>query len=312
MSNNVGAEMKERAKGVNLVEYLFSYHPDLIRKAGRNRFVHPEHDSLVIMERGFFRHSNPDSRGDQIQFLIDFLGMSFQDAVRELCAHAGDFNMKLEEHQLYRNAIDKPFCLPHPTEDTYKRVWAYLTVKRGIPPEIVQELFDNVLLYQDEEYGNCVFHYEGAGNYAEIVGTSDIKFRRNAEGCAPGAYWVCGDIDSKKIYVCESAIDAISLMALYRKHCKGDALFASVGGLKDLSINNLRTRYENVIIAVDRDEAGDYCYSKHNDLPRILPPDICGRNGEKLKDWNDVIRYCDDDEKIEKSIKVFADQGLPY
>ena len=312
MSNNVGKELKEKAKGVNLIEYLFNHHPELIEEVGRDRFVHPQHDSLVIMERGFFRHSSPDCRGDQIQFLMDFLHMSFQDAVRELCAHAGESGMKLEEHQLARNAREKMFYLPYPTEDIYKRVWAYLTQKRGIPSEIVQELFDAMLLYQAEEYGNCVFHYDGAGNYAEIVGTSDIKFRRNAEGCTPGAYWFCGNIDSDTAYVCESAIDAVSLMALYRKYCDGDPAFISIGGLKDISINNVRSKYKNVVIAVDRDEAGDFCYSKHNDLPRILPPDVHGINGEKLKDWNDVIRYCKNDDLIKKSIKIYVDTGLPF
>lgn len=312
MSNNVGLEMKEKAKSMNLIEYLFEYHPELICEVAHNRFVHLDHDSLVIMERGFFRHSSPDCRGDQIQFLMNFLHMSFQDAVRELCAHADESGMKLEEHQLSRNAKEKFFYLPYPTEDVYKRVWAYLTTKRGIPPEIVQELFDATLLYQAEEYGNCVFHYDGAGNYAEIVGTSDVKFRRCAEGCAPGAYWACGNINGDTAYVCESAIDAVSLMALYRKYCDGNPAFISIGGLKDISINNVRTKYENVIIAVDRDDAGDFCYSKHNDLPRILPPNIHGKNGEKLKDWNDVIRYCDNDEKIQKSIEIFADMGLPF
>ncbi|MBR4295404.1 MAG: DUF3991 domain-containing protein [Clostridia bacterium] len=312
MSNNVGKELKEKAKGVNLIEYLFNHHPELIEEVGRDRFVHPDHDSLVIMERGFFRHSSPDCRGDQIQFLMDFLHMSFQDAVRELCAHAGESGMKLEEHQLSRNAKERFFHLPYPTEDIYKRVWAYLTVKRGIPAEIVQELFDAELLYQSEDYGNCVFHYDGAGNYAEIVGTSDIKFRRNAEGCAPGAYWACGNTDSDTAYVCESAIDAISLMALYRKYLGDNPAFVSIGGLKDISIDKIRSKYKNVIIAVDRDESGDYCYSKHNDLPRILPPDIPGKGGEKLKDWNDVIRFCNDDRKIAKSIEILSDMGMPF
>ena len=84
MSNNVGKELKEKAKGVNLIEYLFNHHPELIEEVGRDRFVHPQHDSLVIMERGFFRHSSPDCRGDQIQFLMDFLHLSFQDAVPRL------------------------------------------------------------------------------------------------------------------------------------------------------------------------------------------------------------------------------------
>lgn len=56
--------------------------------------------------------------------------MSFQDAVRELCTHADESGMKLEEHQLSHNAKEKFFYLPYPTEDVYKRVWAYLTTKR--------------------------------------------------------------------------------------------------------------------------------------------------------------------------------------
>lgn len=62
----VGDSQIKQAKRVNLIEHLLKHRPDVITrdKNSRERYVHPEHDSLVILDRGFMRFSTatPETR----------------------------------------------------------------------------------------------------------------------------------------------------------------------------------------------------------------------------------------------------------
>ena len=156
----VGKSQIEKAKTVNLVEYLWKYSEDLIAEDTRcrNRFTHPDHDSLVILPSGFIQHSNNDNRGDQIQYLMNYRHLSFQDAVIELCEHANEPDLEMPEGtHCYSDDRVRNFKAPEKLDAPFTRVWAYLTQKRKIPAEYVEYMFERNLLYQDSEYGNAVF-----------------------------------------------------------------------------------------------------------------------------------------------------------
>ena len=81
----------------------------------------------------------------------------------------------------------------------------------------------------------------------------------------------------KLAFVCESAIDALSLYLLRSKD--RNAAYISIGGaVKQSAIDRLKQEYDPVILAVDNDDAGDACWKRNPDLKAIIP---------EYKDWND-------------------------
>ena len=90
---------------------------------------------------------------------------------------------------------------------------------------------------------------------------------------------------AETVYVCESGIDAISLYELHRMDGHDtNAWYASIGGVaKQKAIDRIKNKYffnENVIIAVDNDEAGEKCRTRNPDLKSIIPIH---------KDWNEDL-----------------------
>ena len=277
MKNRVGREQIVAAKSVNLIIYLQIQHPDLIMqdRKNRGRYVHPDHDSLVITERGFYRFSIGRG-GDQIQFLQDYVyGGDFVSAVQALARYAG--TCPVWDYIDAEKSVAKPFVLPQKEEGQYKRAWAYLTSVRRIPSETVQKLFVAGELYQSAQYGNCVFASRDS-DYAEIVGTGSARYKGIAQGSDTDGYWITGAEDPEKVYVCESAIDAISLKVLQ----KDDACaYASMGGLKPQTLQRiLETFPEKCILAIDSDEAANKFAAQFPELARIVPEE---------KDWNEML-----------------------
>lgn len=288
MSNRVSSEQITKAKSINLINYLKECHPEMIKKDPHsNRYIDATHDSLVIMERGFTRFSTGD-KGDQIQYVMNYLHMDFQDAVLLLnnylgCGNSGE---KCISFNYYTpNSNSEYFEKPEAATGKYRRVWSYLTIIRGIPAETVEKLFDDGTLYQDKAYGNCVF-MSSKCKYAEIVGTTDIRFKKIEANSEPDGYWITGNTDSDTVYICESAIDAISLMVLNQKYNSTEnAAYASMGGLKKEVLKRLEADgFKKVILAVDNDSAGYKFTEQHDEYLEIETPRGC-----KIKDWNEML-----------------------
>ena len=308
--NRVSADQIAKAKNVDLVKYLTNTHPELIRYDEKSkRYLHSEHDSCVISNIGFYRFSTHD-RGDQIQFLENYCNLNFQNAVRALAQYAGENVTECIPHT-DKTESERSFGAPEACEGIYKHVWSYLVLKRGLPKNVVEKLFENGTLYQAKEYNNCVF-LSDICNYAELVGTTDNKFKQIQKGSAPDGFWCVGNKDSDTVYLCESAIDAISLMLLQEKYNpQENACYASMGGLKDSAVEHLKKLYPTVAIAVDNDTAGKEFREKHTELFSLIPPCVVRTNGQLTKDWNDVLRYCDDAQIIKRCFdECFED--LPF
>lgn len=278
MNNRVGKNQIEAAKSVNLIIYLETKHPDLITRDPKypRRYIHPLHDSLVITERGFYRFSQ-SLGGDQIQFLQDFVyGGDFVAAVRALAEYAD--GCPIWDFIDAEKSTAKPFVLPPKEDGPYKRVWAYLTFKRNIPHEVVEKLFDENTLYQAAKYGNCVF-ISPKCNYAEIVGVGNKRYKGIAQGSDVDGYWITGAENPSKVYICESAIDAISLYTL-----QGDdsSAYASMGGLKPQALQRILVEHpDKCILAIDNDFAANEFAMEFPDVPRIVP---------EKKDWNNELQ----------------------
>ena len=179
----------------------------------------------------------------------------------------------------------------------YRHLYAYLTQQRGIPADMVRILINDGLLYQEAGHNNMVF-VDPARTFAEYRGTnSAVPFHR-VDFSDPDAFWrfkpAEPDASPKRAFVCECAIDAVSLYLLLRSDQANhawDALYCGIGGVAnqrriDSIKANMAAAACPTVIAVDNDEAGEKCRERNPDCQAAIP---------SLKDWNAVLLECEKD-----------------
>lgn len=267
----VGRNQIQAARVADLHDYLLQYHGETVKKAGHNRLQNVDHDSLIITKGKGYCHNSINETGNGVDYLTKYLGYSFQRAVAALAAFSG-----VQEPTPARETYKRPESV----SGAYKRVFAYLTITRKIPKDVVTRLISEKLLSEDPQH-NCVFA-SSCCNYAELVGTlSDVRFKGIVPGADSDGYWLMGNPRAQTVYICESAIDAISLFCVARSHRdNSDLAYASIGGLKPAAVRLLQERFAECVLAVDRDEAGDNFAASFPELRRIRP---------KSKDWNEDL-----------------------
>lgn len=182
------------------------------------------------------------------------------------------------------STIDK-LCLPVPDERSWGRVLQYLTCRRHLPASLLEPLVESGKLYADSR-GNAVFLLvAGKANRpvgAELRGSGPRVWR----GMAPGSrknsgYFWTGDQASRRIVLCESAIDAISCCAI-----DPERICISTSGVRANPAWLLRLieRDYEIHCGFDTDEPGDNTASQmialHPTIQRLRPP---------AHDWNDAL-----------------------
>ena len=208
-----------------------------------------------------------------------------------------------------------PDPLPAPARHS-RNVFAFLTQARGIPSNVVTHLIDKGLLYQSEKGSNAVF-INPQRDYFEIRGTNTIADRRcrhrdsckefspeSHNWCTADAFcerykadafhggsrsqgtkfWYLKPLEGKTdiIYICESAIDAVSLYVIHTQlHKSENAVYISIGGAaKQSKIDRIKKHHACVVIATDNDAAGDDCRRRNPELETLRPVN---------KDWNEDL-----------------------
>lgn len=200
---------------------------------------------------------------------------------------------------------------------TNRNLYAFLQ-SRGIPPLVTRELIDRKLLYQDD-HNNVVF-ITPQRDYCEIRGTNTFADNRcrKSESCkdyqeikhswcrymndctdyhnssfhgcwrsrSDRFWYLTNRLDSQtkvsSIYVCEAAIDAISLYLIHQQHgIITPAAYVSIGGAGNQKAIKRLKKHGGVIIATDHDEAGDACRDRNPELATIVPV---------YKDWNEDLQ----------------------
>lgn len=269
----VGRNQIQSARKADLYEYLLCYHSDTVQKCGHNRLQNNEHDSLIITRGKGYVHNSINQSGNAIDYLTKYLGYDFTRAVAIL-SHFEGVSINSEE--------ELPSTMPKAYNGNFRRIFGYLNKTRGIPNNTIQELVNDKLLYEDERH-NCVFCSVDC-TYSEIVGTlSEIRFKGIPKNSDSDGYWKFGAEFPERLYICESAIDAISLAVIQSKiKSVPGVAWVSIGGLKPAAINRLIATYDEsrCVLAIDNDDAGDKMAAAFNQLRRIKP---------KGKDWNEDL-----------------------
>lgn len=314
MPDWIGRGSTRAARRASLYDYLKTRRPGDVILEGSSLRLAKDHSVVVSDSRtGYIDYATGET-GNPIDFLVRYLDYGFQDAVAELCGYmslptdlqAGTINVgdlmgyappdkaPAGPPTAGRAASPpvatppKPFAPPPRVQGPYRRVFAYLTQRRGIPAWLVQRLVDGGLLYEDAAHGNAIF-INAARTYAELRGTVP---GRPFHGLAPGSgteefWWFKPGPPASHVtaaFVCEAAIDALSLYLLRQRQPlpPGDnPMYCSIGGASnqkrvDVIKSCMGAAGLPVVIAVDNDTAGEKCRQRNPECPALVP---------RLKDW---------------------------
>jgi hypothetical protein len=175
--------------------------------------------------------------------------------------------------------------LPVPDDRMLGRVRRYLTECRRLEPSLIEPLIQAGRLYADSR-GNAVFLLvTGKAQRpvgAELRGTGPCVWRGLAPGTRKdlGYFWI-GACGSRKIVLCESAIDAISCFQLYPQ-----CICISTAGVRADPpwLHGLLTRGYELHCGFDADGPGDAAAARmmalYPDVRRLCPA---------AHDWNDAL-----------------------
>ncbi len=312
----------QRARRANLYDYLLDCHPNQVVREGDSLRLLSNHS--VSIKTGYSGYTDFATRdtGNAIECLMYFLDYSFRDAVAALAVFDGmpeedlgvpEGNLGIQLHGLPKATgsgpgpqgisvpletqrspqapppAPKPFAPPEPVRGPYRQLFAYLTQQRGIPARLVQELINRKLLYQEAGHNNMVF-INSVRTYAELRGTvSGAPFHGMVSGSALEDFWWFKPGPPASLvsaaYICEGAIDAISLYLLRQRFplpAGDNPMYCSIGGVANQQrIDSIKAAMSaagrQTILAVDNDEAGEKCRQRNPDCFSYVP---------KSKDWN--------------------------
>lgn len=171
----------------NLAE-AFGYE---VQARGRWHFL-KDAQHIVIKNRTRYFDNYKQEWGDAITFLEDYADMSFREAMDFLLNYNGyarDAPAQKPEIRLPKKEEKQPvpFALPEPNEDN-RRVFSYLR-KRGIAYQVIENMVNAGLLYEDKQYHNCVFVGRDAAGEAvlPINEAPTIKMASGSRGMLKGA-----------------------------------------------------------------------------------------------------------------------------
>ena len=261
IKNNLSvADVAARLYGLNFVSH----------RKGQRYIKAVEHSSMVFDLKNNVVYWN--SHGNHAMNAIDFI-MTYEDINgEEAIQKAIEFNEKKDlrsmDQFIYDEKEDRSYTvkglqMPQEYSNNDKAI-DYLTNQRCIDNGIVNDLIEKGMLYESNDYHNCVFiGYDENKNpaFGMMRGTGESKFRIDLTGSykANGFYI---DNDSDALVVCESVIDGLSYLTLHPEE-KVNVLCASGAGcLETTLLNNLVKRdlikkTNKIICATDHDDAGN-------------------------------------------------------
>jgi len=218
--------------------------------------------------------------GGAIDLAMHLGGLRFKEALEWLSWH-----FPVHEPSDARQIPPRPLNLPPREDRKLLEVRRYLYDHRRLPAALLEPLIAGGSLYADRR-GNAVFLLlgtEGEPVGAEIRGTTSTPWC----GTAPGSrkdlgYFSIPVAEPTNIILCESAIDAVSCLAL-----NDGTLCISTAGARPnpLWLESLLQRRKPVSCGFDADPTGDEMacamIETHPTVTRLRPP---------LKDWNEVLK----------------------
>lgn len=257
------------------------------------KFKLPDGREIAITGEKWIEQGGTGGKGaiNLVMHLEDYQQTDFKKAVRFLTDSFGSSATVAEVTRYSINSIKEqveqielePVPTPEPSPLKWAQVRGWLNVARGLPRKLIEWAHGAKAVYADSR-GNAVFPRTGGGAF--VRGTGPTRFVRTIGSADAGAYVLPGAHGTSECWICESAIDALSIRAM-----SPDAhIIATAGNL--LSAGKVAALVPPgapvVHLAHDADAEGDKIAAQ---LKAELPKRLVQRDRPPTgKDWNDTIK----------------------
>lgn len=301
------------ANNVNLVEFL-KHQNEPLTKSGKD--MRWNRNKTVTVNGNRYYKWKEHQGGYPIQFLQEFYGYSFRQAMELLLSFSNDTGMMMDVTP--QEEVKKEFILPERNE-TMKRVYGYLLNARFIDKDVLNEFVKMNMVYEDKLYHNAVFvgyDEEGIPRHAHKRSTYSGKaYRGNATGSDPRyTFHYIGN--SNQIYVFEAPIDMLSYISLHKENWKKNSYIA-LNGLGTQGLEHLLDSHDSlqkVFLCFDHDIAGmegaervlDILYNRNVKDTSVIQPrnkdfneDLKELNGMEPLKGTDNPKYADMTKEME-------------
>ena len=275
-------EQIDRANRADIADFLRTQ-GETLERAG-NEYRWKRHDSLTVRENKWYRHSQSKG-GGPIDFVMEFYGRSFTEAVQLLTGELGEG----KPEQTAPPPLSD-FRLPPRSPDP-GQVKRYLTEARRIDEDVTGFFLSTGDIYEEAAHHNAVFvgrDESGIPRYAHQRGTTG-NFRLDVKG-SDKAFNFCYRGEGERLFVFEAPIDLLSFLCLFKKDWQKQSYLA-LGGVGEKALLRFlsdRPNIKTVFLCLDSDEAGNDACSR---LVKLMPEGLTVHRLVPLfKDWNEVLQ----------------------
>ena len=245
---------RRRARETDLV-LMLQAEGAKVKKVG-SEFVYGESAEEIHLRGNLWYRFYDQEGGDAVDFVRKFYGKTYPEAVEFLLGNCAGL-LRIPQGISTRK---KELIMPE-RNDNLRRVFAYLTVQRGLDREVVRDFVRCGLIYEDAVYHNCVFvgtDENGTAKHCHKRSTgSRSTFKANAPGSDPAYsfHWLGG---SENLFLFEAPIDLLSYISLHKTNWQRHN-YAACCGVSDrvlFHILDTHPEIQNVFLCLDNDDAG--------------------------------------------------------
>ena len=286
-------EQIQRADDTDLYVFLSGRGEQFKRCGKEYRWL--RHDSVMINKSEWYRFSQ-NKGGHAIDFMKEFYGLSFAEAVKELLGEegVGETNRRTAKEDAGRQRVC-PIPLPGlelpERNESCEIARKYLIEQRKLSEWLVDQMIAKGDIYESKNYHNVVFvgrDKEQNPRYAAMRGIDENRYRGEARG-SEKAYGFGHIGTDEKLFVFESPIDLLSYITAvpedWEKHS-----YISLGGLSEKAMKRMYTEYphiHSIYLCLDNDEPGN---ERCRQFVSLIPEELSVYRLEPVKkDWNECL-----------------------
>ena len=286
-------EQIQRADDTDLYVFLSGRGEQFKRCGKEYRWL--RHDSVMINKSEWYRFSQ-NKGGHAIDFMKEFYGFSFAEAVKELLGEegAGETNRRTGKEDAGRQKVC-PIPLPGlelpERNESCEIARKYLIEQRKLSEQLVDQMIAKGDIYESKNYHNVVFvgrDKEQNPRYTAMRGTDENRYRGEARG-SEKAYGFGHIGTDEKLFVFESPIDLLSYITAVPEEWEMHS-YISLGGLSEKAMKRMYTEYphiHSIYLCLDNDEPGN---ERCRQFVSLIPEELSVYRLEPVKkDWNECL-----------------------
>lgn len=286
-------EQIQRADDTDLYVFLSGRGEQFKRCGKEYRWL--RHDSVMINKSEWYRFSQ-NKGGHAIDFMKEFYGLSFAEAVKELLGEegVGETNRRTAKEDAGRQKVC-PIPLPGlelpERNESCEIARKYLIEQRKLSEWLIDQMIAKGDIYESKNYHNVVFvgrDKEQNPRYAAMRGTDEKRYRGEAKGSEK--IYGFGHIGTnEKLFVFESPIDLLSYITAVPEEWEKHS-YISLGGLSEKAMKQVYMEHKNIrsiYLCLDNDEPGN---ERCRQFVFLIPEELSVYRLEPVKkDWNECL-----------------------